>query len=424
MNISDLKNNYKIVSAPNTPTQSSGTPTNISQLAGNYQTQPTQTPTPTNTFDPLNRNTTFAQRAGTLAGLGSDIVKGVYDTGKKIVKSLVTAPGTIATLGNYAPEGTYAGDTRKNIEQGMNPALSALKTGSEAILDVATLGEGTNLLKNKGIPAVTKYIGEKADARIAKDSAKITEMISPSATPKEAKLAQTQGRFIEGKPRTTFRSGTDATILPTQRTKDATQTIIKNIPNAKKMSPSELYKAVDTNIKSTATKLRPQMESTPIKPETITKINTDWESLKKSQLSDAPATEEANVAKRQAKFESLLKKSGSQSHADLWDTRIKYDDSIPENVKKANDTISHPDLWLQKQEWLDNRKILNDAIDSTGKPEFKQMSDMYEAKNGLLSKTKVTKGQPSRIKEFAKKHPIITSGVIGETGRKIVTGGF
>jgi hypothetical protein len=165
------------------------------------------------------------------------------------------------------------------------------------------------------------------------------------------------------------------------------------------MSPPELYKAVDKKINTTATKLRPKMKATPIQPETVAKINTKWETLKQSQIIDAPATEEINVAKRQLKFESLLKKSGSQNHADLWDTRVNYDKSVPDAVKKANN-MSSESLQLQKEEWLDNRRILSEAFEDSTKPEFKTMSNLYEARNGLMSNTKLQKGQPSTIRQI------------------------
>ncbi len=154
------------------------------------------------------------------------------------------------------------------------------------------------------------------------------------------------------------------------------------------------------------------MEQTPIQSETIQKINDDWTALKKTQMAEAPATEEANVAKRQAKFESLLQKSGNESHADLWDTAIKYDESIPDSVKKAT-SLSPESIQLQKQEWLDNRQILSDAMEKSSRPEFKQMSDMYNAKEGILSKTKVDKALPSKINQFLKDNPKVYSVIKG-----------
>lgn len=287
-----------------------------------------------------------------------------------------------------------------------------LETGMELAIPFS---EGTaEKLIAKGKSAYEGFQAGREAKATADATGKITEMISPKATAKEAKLAQTQGRLVPSKEPTLFRAGTEGTITPSKKTLSASETIQKNIPNASEMKPTELYSAVDKNISDTATKLRPQMEATPIKPETIDKINSDWEALKKSQMAEAPATEEANVAKRQAKFESLLRKSGSGTHADLWDTAIAYDNSIPDAVKKAN-LYSSESLQLQKDEWLQNRQILSDAMGKSNIPEFKQMSDMYEAKNGLLSKAKVNEAQMSKINQFLKDNPKVSAALGGAT---------
>lgn len=273
-----------------------------------------------------------------------------------------------------------------------------------------------------------------ATRRAAANAQKISEMISPDATAKEAKLAQAQGRLYSGKSSTLFKAGTADKIATSPKTFNATQTILKKIPGAGKMAPSDLYNAVEENIGETATKLRPQMEATSIKPQTVEKINSDWQTLKKQQIEDVPATEEANVMKRQGKFESILKKSSSGHFGDLWDTRISYDNSIPASVKKAN--INSPEsLQIQKEEWLQNRAILNDAINNSasglgGKSQqaFSEMSDLYEAKNNLLAKTKLEGGQPSKVRQLINKYPKTSAGigltVAGETGRKLITGSF
>lgn len=279
--------------------------------------------------------------------------------------------------------------------------------GVSATVRGAVSKEGL-LLAREGIVSDAKSLFAATKNAVTKSpvdsAAKITEMISPKATVKEVRLAQTQGRLVEGKKPTLFKAGTEDKILPSAKTKSATQTIIKEIPNAQKMSPTELYKAVDSKITETATNLKPKMQATPIQPKTIEKLNTDWESIKRQQMIDAPATEEANVLKRQSRFESFLKKSGANNQDDLWNTRIAYDDSIPANVKKAN-TMSSESLQLQREEWLQNRQILNDAFETSAKPEFKTMSDLYEARNGLLSQTKVEGALPSKFVQWTKDNP-------------------
>ncbi len=271
--------------------------------------------------------------------------------------------------------------------------------GAEGLLKGST--NAFNNVKNKILPKVNPGV-------------KVNEMISPKPTVKEARLAQSQGRLYPGKEPTLIKAGTSDRIATSDKTYNATKTIVDTIPNASKMKPAELYTAVDNKITETATKLRPTMEAEPIQPKTIEKINNDWQEIKKSQMADAPATEEPNVLKRQAKFESLLKKSGNKSHADLWDTRIEYDNSIPDAVKKSN-SLSSESLQLQKEEWLQNRSILNDAFESSTKPEFKTMSNLYEAKNNLTAKAKVNEAQMSKVNQFLKDNPKTAKALGGLT---------
>lgn len=346
-----------------------------------------------------------------LLNTARDTASSIQNLGKGFLKSgfgIDSSNMGFQSVDNSTPSGSQVGNQLQSKSRG-EQAGNVLSTATQLLSPLA--GGNAEALLAKGKSAYEGYKVAQETKAATDASSKITEMISPKPTIKEARLATTQGRFVEGKNPTLFRAGTEDTIAPSQKTLSASQTIQKNIPGASKMSPSELYTAVDKNISDTATKLRPQMKATPIKPETVEKLNTDWETLKKTQMADAPATEEANVAKRQAKFQSLLEKSGNSSHADLWDTAIKYDDSIPENVKKAT-SLSPESQQLQKQEWLDNRQILSDAMEKSSRPEFKAMSDMYNAKTGLLSKAKVDGAQMSQINQFLKDNPK-TAKVLG-----------
>lgn len=367
-------------------------------------------------------------------GAGKDLLSTARDTagllqsGGKAVLGAFGADTSnlgINSLDNSTPAG--AGVANNLAAKSRGEQVGKVLSGATQLVAPLANGNAEKLIA-KGKSAYEGFQASREAKATADATDKITEMISPKATAKEAKLAQAQGRFVEGKPETFFKSSTPPKILPSKKTLSATDTIIKNIPEAPKMSPSQLYKAVDENITKTATDLRPEMAKTPIKPETVDKINNDWEALKKTQLSDAPATEEPNVIKRQGKFESLLRKSGSGTHADLWDTRIAYDDSIPEGVKKAT-SLSPESQQIQKEEWLQNRAILNDAINDsahgmgkTSQNAFGKMSDMYEAKNGLLSQTKLDTGvTPSKLSQAYNSKPakIIKKG-LGLLGAKEV----
>jgi hypothetical protein len=257
------------------------------------------------------------------------------------------------------------------------------------------------------LEATNKIAADKAaQAGASKDLQAIKDMITPKATATEAKLAETQGRLVKGQKPTLLKSGTPDQILTSDQQLQSTMTIQKNIPGAGKMDEPTLYTALNEKITQTAKYLQPVMEKTPIKPETIQKINTDWEALKQQQISSADATEEVNVLKQQKQFEARLQSSGNKNMNDLWNTAKEYDASVPENVKKAT-TLSSDSLQSKKTIWLQNRAILRSAITDTenglgktAQQPFSDMRNMYEAQNGILSKAKVeAKVQPSKLKQ-------------------------
>lgn len=354
---------------------------------------------------------TFAKSA---AYAPVDIVRGLM--GKSPMKDKSSIP-TIQAQTVKKTEDVFEGN--KSPLRATGELTGQTLVGAADVLGATGLiRQGTKVVQksvSKADELYKTYKAGKETVQAGKEATEIAEKISPEISPKEAKVAQTEERFYSGKPATTFKSGTPDKVAVSNKVFDATRTIQEQIPNASKMKPSDLYTAVTENISTTAKKMRPQMQATPIKPQTIDKITNDWEELKRFQIEDAPATEEINVLKRQKKFESFLQKSGNKSHADLWDTRIAYDDSIPDAVKKAN-TLSSESLQLQKAEWLQNRRILTEAMDVVDSPEMKALSNLYEAKNNLISKTKLNEAQVAKIKQIAKKYPKTTTAILTALG--------
>lgn len=255
---------------------------------------------------------------------------------------------------------------------------------------------------------------------------KISDTIAPKLNAKETKLALSEGRIAPGEDPTLLRDGTPDTVLPSTRQARASFTVHQNIPGAADMAAPELYTALGGKIKELSTGLRPAMDATPITDATITKITNDWQALKAQQLSDPYTPATANLEKLQTNFEqNFLQKSGSDNFGDLWDTRIKYDNSVPTSVKNAH-SFSSETLQAQKSIWLQNREILNSAINDaiTGMGDvsqktFGEMNDLYNAQKGIESSYKVPKtGEPSQIKQFTKDHPVMTGMV--KAGAKAV----
>jgi len=255
--------------------------------------------------------------------------------------------------------------------------------------------------------------------KTSKDTAKLTEMISPKMTAKETKLALSQGRIVSGKDPTMFRSGTADTVIPTDKVIKSTQTIQREIPNASKLKAPELHTALEARTGDMATKLKPEMIKTPVKPATVTKINKDWANVKAEQQGNIYIPSDVNVKKMQADFETKFVKSPSSNMDELWNKAIAYDSSVPTNIKKAN-SLSSESLQAKKEIWLQNRSVLRGAITDTqngmGKEAgnaFSDMHDMYNAKENLMSKAEIQKAQPGKIVQWAKQHPYISTFGVG-----------
>jgi hypothetical protein len=150
--------------------------------------------------------------------------------------------------------------------------------------------------------------------------------------------------------------------------------------------------------------------------DTRTKILRLDQAVKAAQQEEPEFDAFAGSAKSQAKFESFLKPlqwditdaAGKfqtptpKTLADVWDARIGYDKSIPANVKNATEA-SAPQLQFQREMWMQNRAILNGAINDaasglgqTSQDAFAKMSDMYTAQQNILSKAKINTGTPGK----------------------------
>lgn len=256
------------------------------------------------------------------------------------------------------------------------------------------------------------------NAQDVKATNKIQDTISPKITPKEVKIAVKDGRFVDGQDPTLLRGGTKDTIIPSDKTIQTAQTIKDTIPNADKLKPSELYTKLDDKVSEISQKLKPEMEQTPIKPQTVEKITSDWETLKKTQSKNPYLSRDVNVKALQEDFESRLQQSKAGNMNDLWETRKAYDSSVPDSVKKSN-SLSSQSLQDQKEIWLQNRDILNGAINdvknglgATSQKAFSDMSDMYNGKENILSKAKIKVGAPSKVRQWVKDNPW-KAGAIG-----------
>lgn len=260
----------------------------------------------------------------------------------------------------------------------------------------------------------------------------ISEKIAPKPTVKEVKNAMAQGRLYSGSDPTALRGTSGGKIAASDQQFKTTQTIYKNIPDAAKMDDPTLYSALSEKIGETARNLKPEMQKIPVNRETTGKAFEKWKELKTSRAQNADFVDNlAGNKALQTQFENHLKdlewdimdKTGKfksptpKTLDDVWETAIKYDNSVPDNVKQAT-SISDSKLQFRKEMWLENRAILRNiltdaenGLGKTAKDAFIEMRDMYEGQNGLLSKAKVEKPQSSKIMQAVKNNPLVKTTI-------------
>lgn len=370
-------------------------------------------------------------------------------------------------ISQFIPDSAQA--AMKDLAQKATDKLSlgSGNAGSDLLDKVNTVAQkpadAVSAIGNKVKTAVVGTPEAQATKQTAQELANIKENISPTLSAKESKIAQSQGRVYAGKDATLLKGETPDQVSTSDQTARQAFTIHENIPNAGNMNASELHDALGDKVNEITQKLRPQLDATPLNPDSMDKINSDWQKIQKSQIENAPADQEANVAKRQKKFDAFLQKTrqgdpsdviaeirskgSTMTHqeatqkmlaaskpptlGDVWDTAIQYDNSISDAVKQAKPPLASESLLAQRAEWIQNRAILKAAINdstkglgATSQKAFQDMSDMLDAKSNIIKNTEPIKSQtlePSKLKQFAQKHPNtakVVGGVIGYEGLK------
>jgi hypothetical protein len=299
----------------------------------------------------------------------------------------------------------------------------------EVLAQVAPALEALKLTKGF-IPGLKAM---RVESQLAKEGTKIAETIAPKQTISEVKQAVKEGRLVKGQKSILTGKKPDV-IAPKPSGIKSQEVIQKRIKDASKMNQPQLYSALDNEIETVATKLKPEMQKVGIDDWRRTKIRQDYDAVKKTQLADE-TIDTALAKKAQKKFEEqflnkVVPKKGQFSSVknadDMWEIRKAYDNSVPSKVKDATD-LSPKAYQDAKEIWLQNRRVLNknmhevlEESGSTAKAEFADMKSMFDAQDDILGNIKLdVKGKPGGIIPFAKKVGI---GYVGAKAFEGITG--
>lgn len=297
------------------------------------------------------------------------------------------------------------------IEGGINIATAAtgVKTvtaagptvkaaGKRAVIKAAEVAEEAAAAAKKAIPKVKTVVRPKRLAGLE-------EKISPKLTIKEKRRALQEGRVIETKESFLFGKKPDK-VIASGRIKKAAITLDRLLPKATKASRSTLIKKTNELVRGISEKLRPNLKKVKVAEDQLNDVVNSWTALKQKQLNLPEFEIQPGVFKKEQNlFESRVNSLVDKDNlSDVWDSRIAYDKTIPENVKQATLQSSEA-LQFRKDMWLDNRRILSDMIEKLSddlekstKAAFDDMSDLYLARQNIISRGEVaTKASPGVI---------------------------
>lgn len=316
---------------------------------------------------------------------------------------------------------------KATVETASEVIKNTAKVGTEVTGEVAKatgrIGIGATELATEGAQRLITDVSVKAaQARRQTVQDLIAPGLNKAETQKiidEERLTRTKGSFFFGKK--------PDIVDVSDRIKEVSDTITRRITDAHKMDDVGLAIALRKEIETISDTIRPKMAETSLGQKTKEAIQSAWDNLKKEQARD-PDFEGFTGSKRfQSNFEAFLKQvDEAETLEDLWDIRAKYDQSIKPSVKKAIDVPGvAPSTLIQKEMWLDNRRILNDALkeaaDGLGeevKQAFLDMSHMYTARTNIINKAKIdVKGKKSLPRRLFKGSgrevlPFIFGGII------------
>lgn len=303
-----------------------------------------------------------------------------------------------------------------------NPRLAA---EVEAALGVAEL---SGLAPASKVISASKPLRVLSEASQAKKTAgaleKIEDVIKPTMTKKEVKRALEEGRVERANKLQKFLGKPDP-VKAEKRVQDAAKTVLDEIPDAPYLDDTQIANKAKEQIKLIAESVEPKLSTIEFSPTVKEDILFSYLSKIEKNVGEYPLLSTAQVKRLNGNFEKVLLELGDANNADdLWKAIQKYDNDVLDTVKKAN-SQSNESLQIQKDIWLENRRILRDALDEIVEQadddivvEFKKMRDLYLVRENIINNAEFFKGSGNLSKA------LLRAGVAGGVGAAGTTAGF
>lgn len=126
-------------------------------------------------------------------------------------------------------------------------------------------------------------------------------------------------------------------------------------------------------------------------------------------------------------FSKQLPGRGSYDTDTYYKALKDYESNVADHLPRGKDALisGDPTASAKLRAARDVRSVVRDMIGEKN-PEFKpkmfDLASLYDVKHTIMTKADQLSG--NAVTRFVQKHPVITTAVAGEAGRKIMTGGF
>jgi len=290
--------------------------------------------------------------------------------------------------------------------------MTPLEAGVSALELSPLAGKAIGRAVERGFSVVTKP-GRVVAGKLRGAGDTLEQTISPKLTIKRKGELIKKGLVEKGEAVPLVGKAPD--IIRAGKTEQAiADTFRKSIKNAEKLDEFQLVTKAGDSIADIAKTIRPVLKkigfSEGSKKEILNSVDDIIEQQKKDPLFFTKKTSNAAFQKQFKEFmgsmDNKIKdidtgKLRDWTMEDVWDLRISYDDIVSKTVKNSTENSSEL-LQYQKDMWLQNRRLLNEWLfDKVPSQEFRDMSNLYEGINNIVTKGNVDiKGEPSIIGKF------------------------
>lgn len=361
-------------------------------------------------------------KAGTEAiGMGFDAITSVLSaiTPDKVGKKLsdAIAPVFETEAAQRALQAIDRGEEAYNEFKVNNPKDAATIEGIIGLAELATLAPAGARI---GTTKTAQRIAEASQLRRTEKAVEaVVDIAKPKMTKKEIMRAIEEGRVTRtGNVQKFF--GKPDVVRAEGRVQNAARTVVNEIPDVQNLTDVEVANLAKRRVAEISKELEPKLKNVPVAENIKETVIDSYINTAKNFPQEYPILSEQQIKNISKNFEDIIVELGDANNTDdLWKAVQKYDDSVKRNVKLA--TSQSPEtLQTQKDIWLENRRILRDALDEAVAladqdvaSEFKKMSDLYTVRENIINNAEFAKGSGKLTKALMRQGGIQAAGLVG-----------